>query len=277
MPSMETAAREAWRSSLEAWAIPQRLIDDAGVDPYVWHPEFWERMQRVERSWLAESPTPAIVEDLARGGSILDVGAGTGRLTIPLAGRGHRVTAVERDPAMAKALATEAERAGVVITQIVGAWPLVAGNTGIHDVVLSTQVVYDIPGIGGFVEAMHDRARRGVVVEMTPRHPWTPLSRYFRALHGLDRPVRPTVDDFARVVEEVVGISPQQQRWTAPTGLRFVDLQELLTFYRRRLLVPPMRSIEAAALLEADVRHTDDGWLVLGPEEREMVTLWWRK
>jgi len=274
---MENAAREAWRSALEAWAIPQRLIDAVGVDPYVWHPEFWERMRRAEGSRLAESPTMAIVEDLARGGSILDVGAGTGRLAIPLAGRGHRVTTVERDPDMARSLATEAERAGVVMTQVVGAWPLVAGNTGIHDVVLSTQVVYDVSGVGGFVEAMHDRARRGVVVEMTPRHPWTPLSRYFRALHALERPSRPTVDDFGRVVEEVVGVSPHQKRWTAPTGLRFVDLQELLTFYRRRLLVPPIRSIEAAALLEADVRHTDDGWLVLGPEEREMVTLWWRK
>lgn len=274
---METAAREAWRSSLEAWAIPQRLIDAAGVDPHVWHPEFWERMRRAEGSRLQESPTMAIVEDLAGGGSVLDVGAGTGRLAIPLAGRGHRVTTVERDPDMARSLAAEAERAGVVMTQVVGAWPLVAGNTGIHDVVLSTQVVYDVAGIGGFVEAMHHRARRAVVVEMTPRHPWTPLSRYFRALHGLERPSRPTVDDFGRVVEEIVGIVPQQRHWTAPTGLRFADMQELLAFYRRRLLVPPARSIEAAALLEPNVRHTDDGWLVLGPEEREMVTVWWRK
>ncbi|MBI5158260.1 MAG: methyltransferase domain-containing protein [Acidimicrobiia bacterium] len=274
---METAAREAWRSFLEAWAIPQRLIDAVGVDPHVWHPEFWERMRRAEASRLQESPTLAIVEDIAGGGSVLDVGAGTGRLAIPLAGRGHRVTTVERDPDMARSLAAEAERAGAVMTQVVGAWPLVAGNTGIHDVVLATQVVYDVAGIGGFVEAMHHRSRRGVVVEMTPRHPWTPLSRYFRALHGLERPSRPTVDDFGRVVEEVVGISPQQRHWTAPTGLRFADMQELLAFYRRRLLVPPVRSIEAAALLEPDVRHTDDGWLVLGPEERDVVTLWWRK
>jgi 2-polyprenyl-3-methyl-5-hydroxy-6-metoxy-1,4-benzoquinol methylase len=277
MPFMDTAARESWRSALEAWAIPQRLIDAVGVDPHVWHPEFWERMQRAEASRISESPTMTIVEDLARGGSVLDVGAGTGRLAIPLAGRGHRVTTVERDPAMARSLAAEAERAGVVMTQVVGAWPMVATNTGLHDVVLSTHVVYDVAGIGGFVEAMHDRCRRGVVVEMTPRHPWTPLSRYFRALHDLERPNRPTVDDFCRVVEEVVGVGPHQQRWSAPVSHRFVDLQELLTFYRRRLLVPPLRSIEAAALFEPDIHHTDDGWLVLGPTEREMVTVWWRK
>ncbi len=187
------------------------------------------------------------------------------------------MTTVERDLDMARSLAAEADRAGVAMTQVVGAWPLVAGNTGIHDVVLSTQVVYDVPGIGGFIAAMHDRARRAVVIEMPPRHPWASLSRYFRALHDLERPVRPTVDDFARVVEEVVGVTPHQESWSIPSGLRFADLQELLTFYRRRLLVEPVRSIEAAALLEPDVRHTDDGWLVLGSTEREVVTVWWRK
>lgn len=277
MASMHTTAREAWRSALEAWAIPQRLIDAVGVDPHRWQPEFWERMRRTEASRTGDSPTMALVADLSRGGSVLDVGAGTGRLAIPLASRGHRVTTVERDPDMARALAAEAERSRVVLTQVVGSWPFVASNAGIHDVVLSTQVVYDVAGIGGFVDAMHDQARRGVVVEMTPVHPWTPLSRYFRALHDLSRPTRPTADDFAAVVTEVTGITPHQERWTTRTGLRFADMQELLTFYRRRLLVPPMQSMEAAALLEPDVHHTDDGWLVLGSEEREMVTMWWRK
>jgi 2-polyprenyl-3-methyl-5-hydroxy-6-metoxy-1,4-benzoquinol methylase len=274
---MDTVAREAWRVALEAWAIPQRLIDAVGVDPHRWQPEFWERMRQVENARLADTPTFKLVDSLSRGGSVLDVGAGTGRLAIPLAAKGHRVTAVERDPAVAQALAGEALRSGVRLTQVVGAWPLVAGNTGVHDVVLSTQVVYDVPGIGGFVEAMHDRARRAVVVEMTPRHPWSALSRYFRSLHDLARPSRPTVEDFIDVVVEVTKVIPQQERWVTPSGLRFADMQELLTFYRRRLLVPPLRSMEAAALLEPDIRHTEDGWLVLGPAERDVVTLWWQK
>lgn len=274
---MDTAAREAWRAALESWAIPQRLIDAVGVDPHRWQPEFWERMRQIESARIADTPTFRLVEEMSRGGSVLDVGAGTGRLAIPLASKGHRVTTVERDAGMAEALAGEALRSGVMLTQVVGTWPLVAGNTGIHDVVLSTHVVYDVPGIGGFIEAMHERARRGVVVEMTPRHPWSSLSRYFRDLHSLELPSRPTVEDFIGVVAEVVHVTPHQERWVTPTGLRFADMQELLAFYRRRLLVPPLRSMEAAALLEPDVRRTDDGWLVLGPVEREAVTVWWRK
>jgi SAM-dependent methyltransferase len=262
---------------LEGWAIPQKLIDAVGVDPERWQPEFWERMRRFEESRVGVTATFEIVEALSEGGSVLDVGAGGGRLAIPLATNGHRVTAVERDPEAARSLALDADRAGVTVTQLVGTWPIVAGNTGIHDVVLCTQVVYEVPALGGFLEAMHDRARRGVVVEMTPRHPWTPLSRYFRALHGLDRPSRPTVDDFVAVVREVTGREPHLQHWSAPTGLRFFDLQELLAFYRRRLLVPPPRSMEAAALLQPDIKRTDDGSLVLGPVERDIVTVWWKK
>lgn len=218
-----------------------------------------------------------MVHELSAGGSVLDVGSGATSPAIALAERGHRVTVVEGDAGVASSQAAEAVRAGTKLTHVIGAWPFVAGNTGVHDVVMSAETIYGVVGIGDFVAAMHRCARRGVVIELTPRHPWAPLSRYFRALHGLDRPTRPNVDDFIRVVEEVTGAITKQSRWSVATGLRFADIQELLTFYRRRLLVPPPRSMEAAALLEPDIRRTQDGWLVLGAEEREMVTVWWKK
>ncbi|MFH1104224.1 MAG: class I SAM-dependent methyltransferase [Actinomycetota bacterium] len=273
---MQIAARERWRASLEAWAIPQRLLDAVAEPPYAWPAPLFERARRVEALSGEDSPTVDLVDDrLGGGGSVLDIGAGAGRLSIAIARRGHRVTAVERDEGMAAALADQAAEARVEITRIVGEWPHVAGNAGRHDVVTCSHVVYDVAAIGPFVEAMHHAARRAVVVEMTPRHPWTELSRYFRALHDLDRPARPTVEDFAAVVEEVVGAPPERRWWTGRPGLRFADMAELLAFYRKRLLVPPTRSIEAAGLLEPDVHRTPDGWLVLGEPEREVVTLWW--
>lgn len=274
---MKTAAREAWRGHLESWALPQTLLDAVEESPYGWPSQLFERMRALDADQGRDSPTVALVDDiLGEGGSVLDIGAGAGRLSIPLAARGHRVTAVESDEGMARALGVGADRERVEVTRIVGSWPQVAGNAHLHDIALSAHVVYDVAAIGPFLEAMHHGARRAVVIEITPRHPWTGLSRYYRALHGIDRPSRPTVDDFAAVVEEVVGMIPERRWWIETPSLRFADMQELLAFYRRRLLVPPERSIEAAALLEPDVHETDDGWLFLGDPEREVVAVWWR-
>jgi SAM-dependent methyltransferase len=274
---VRTEARERWRDSLEAWSIPQHLLDAVADSPYEWPVDLYERATRAAGSSNASWPTLDRITGLAGpGGSVLDVGAGSGRVAIPLARHRHRVTVVERNEEMIQALARASEDAGVEITRIVGSWPQVAGNAGRHDVVTSSHVVYDVAAIGPFVEAMHRAARRGVVVEMTERHPWSGLSRYFELLHGLKRPTGPTADDFCEVVAETVGATPEVERWRGAGGLRFADLPELLAFYRRRLLVPPERSVEASALLEHDVERTDDGWLVLGAAERPLVTVWWR-
>ncbi len=274
---MRTEARERWRAALEAWAIPQGLLDAVADNPYEWPADLYERATRAAVESQATWPTLDRITALAgAGGSVLDVGAGSGRVAIPLARRRHRVTAVERNEGMMRALGEQAGAAGVEITRIVGSWPQVAGNAGHHDVATCSHVVYDVAAIGPFVEAMHRAARRAVVVEMTVRHPWAGLSPLFERLHGLARPDRPTADDFVDVVAETVGVDPEVERWSGSGGLRFADLQELLAFYRRRLLVTPERSVEASALLEPRVERTDDGWFVLGPADRPVVTVWWR-
>jgi len=59
---------------------------------------------------------------IAPGGTVLDVAAGSGRHTLWLASRGHRVTAVDRDVASIAALAPHAEAIAADIEN--GAWPL---------------------------------------------------------------------------------------------------------------------------------------------------------
>jgi SAM-dependent methyltransferase len=56
------------------------------------------------------------------GGTVLDVAAGTGRHTLWLAARGHRVTAIDRDGEAMAALAGHAE--AIVADLEDGAWPL---------------------------------------------------------------------------------------------------------------------------------------------------------
>lgn len=222
-----------------------------------------------------DSPTIQIAEDLAAGGSMIEVGGTDGGIAVALAGRGHRVTSVVGDEVAAREIRDDARRARVNVTCVVGSWPVVARNAGPHDVSLCAHSLYGVANIGGFVEAMHTAARRAVVVELTPNHPGGELSKYFERLHDLPRRQGPSADDFADVVSEVVGVEPQRRWWEAPRLPRFADEQDLLAYYRRRLDVPPVQSIDAAALLERDIQATEDGWLVLGPPQREIVTMWW--
>jgi SAM-dependent methyltransferase len=52
------------------------------------------------------------------GGPILDVGAGTGRIALDLAGRGHDVTAVDADAALTDALAERARERGLRVRAV---------------------------------------------------------------------------------------------------------------------------------------------------------------
>jgi SAM-dependent methyltransferase len=54
----------------------------------------------------------------AAGGPVLDVGAGTGRVALHLAARGHPVVALDREPALVVALRERAARAGAPVEAV---------------------------------------------------------------------------------------------------------------------------------------------------------------
>ena len=200
--------------------------------PYAWPAGLYRRAQEAE---AAGPPTPTarrVLGLLPPGGSLLDVGAGTGRASLPLAALGHPVTAVERNPAMALACGPGRPPPGVTVRVVEGSWPEAAAAAGRHDVALCAHVVYDVPDLVPFLRALHAAALVGVVLEAGDRHPWANLIPYYRALHGLERPDGPTADLLAEVVAEAVGVEPEAERWIVPARMRFADLPELVEFYR---------------------------------------------
>ena len=154
----------------------------------------------------------------------LDVGAGRGRVSLPLAVSGHELTAVEPDAGMADGFEEEAARLGVSARLVRGRWPEVAGQVPQVDVVMSANVVYDVAEIGPFVAALDDTARRGVVIEMTERHPRVNIAPLFRAVHGVDRPDGPSVDHLVDVVVEEIGVRPEVEHWERPVLLLVREL-----------------------------------------------------
>ncbi|MFO7548737.1 MAG: methyltransferase domain-containing protein [Acidimicrobiia bacterium] len=274
----EGPAARRWRDQLEAWAIPDRLLAAVEDSPYEWPAGLWRRrLHRAEVEGGETATTVVARHLLGDGGALLDVGAGTGRASLPLAVEGHLLTAVERDAGMAAALREEAASRRLAIRVLEGPWPDLASVAGSVDVALSAHVVYDVADLGPFLRAMEDVARRGVVVELTRSHPWSGLAPWFRELHGLDRPTGPTDGDFVAVASEVCEVTPAVERWKRPGGLWFESRDEIVGFYARRLVLPPERRPELEALIEPAVRELPDGRLVVGEDVRELTTVWWEK
>jgi SAM-dependent methyltransferase len=207
-------------------------------------------------------------------GSVLDVGAGTGRASLPLARLGHPVTAVERNQGMLAGLAELTAQLPVDIVE--GSWPEVAGRVGSHSVSMCAHVVYDVREIAPFLLALADHATGGVVIELTETHPWTHLGPYYQALHGLSRPAGPSADDLAAVVKESLGVAPALHRWTRPPDLWFESRQEIIELYGRRLVLPRSRWPELDRLLDSEIIEKDGRYL-FGADARQFVTLWWAR
>jgi SAM-dependent methyltransferase len=271
-----TSALRRWQDQLAAWAIPPEILGAVSDSPWALPTRAFAR--RTDR-YLAEPIGPSYAraaEALSPRGTVLDVGAGSGAASLPLAARADRVTgltAVDSSDEMLGELTTRADRLEVPTTIVRGRWPDVADRVPPADVVLCHHVFYNASDLAEFAVALHMHARRRVVVELTESHPLRVLNPLWLRLHGLDRPTGPTAADAEAVLREV-GIEPNREVWRRPGGSEYGSFDELVDVTVRRLCVAANRRPEVVdALLDlgVDRAHPMD----LGSAGRELVTLWW--
>jgi hypothetical protein len=122
-------------------------------------------------------------------------------------------------------------------------------------------VLYNVPGLVPFVEALAQRARRRVVIELTARHPLVDSAPLWRHFHGIDRPAGPSA---ALAVEALrdAGLAVQLERWSRPP--RDVARDAYVRLNRRRLCLP----VSAEPDVDRVMGDAASAW-------RDVVTLWW--
>jgi SAM-dependent methyltransferase len=262
-----------WRDDLASWAIPPHILEAAPETPWQHPRDLFARradaqVERREGLALARSG-----EALPAGGSVLDVGAGAGAASLPLRAAGSLI-AVDQDPDMLAALRERAEARSLPVTVVEGRWPDVADRTPAADVVTCNNVLYNVPDLGPFVQALHEHARRRVVVELTPRHPVSGLNPLWRRFHGIERPERPTWEDAAACLRSL-GIEPRAERYPRPPGTaHMASFEAAVRATRIRLCLPADREPEvAAALVEGGADPSDPETWSTG--SGELVVLWW--
>jgi SAM-dependent methyltransferase len=94
------------------------------------------------------------------GGPILEVGAGTGRVALHLARRGHRVDAIDLAPRLVAALAERAAAEGLDVTARVGDVRALDAGAGAYPLVIgATQLIQLLGGPAGRADALEGIAR----------------------------------------------------------------------------------------------------------------------
>lgn len=263
---------DKWRDDLAGWAIPGHITSAVTESPWVLPREVFAR--RADR--LSREPGGASYDReraaLDPPGSVLDVGAGAGAACLPLASRTTALTAVDTDDAMLARLAGRAREAGLEARLLPGRWPDVADQAGPADLVTCHNVLYNVPDLVPFIEALTGHSRRQVVVELTAAHPLISLNPLWLLFHGLERPEGPAADDVLAILD-AMSLRAGHTKWNRPAQADYATGSELVETTRRRLCLPPERAsdVETALREAGHLGQPRD----LGTSGRSVVTIWW--
>ena len=270
-------AADRWREQLAAWAIPESILDSAPEPPWGFSSDLFGRRGAGVATWAVPTPTTTRgLDALPDKGTVLDVGVGGGAMSLPLAPRAGSIIGVDAQEDMLDVFRTNAATIGVDVRTALGAWPDVASDVEVADVVVAGHVVYNVAELGPFVQALDRHARCRVVLELTEGHPLLWMSDLWMHFHGLGRPTGPTAGDALAVLADV-GIRAKREGRSVSavdSGAWFAHREDAIHSVRRRLCLPADRDPDIAEALGGRLREIDGLWDV-GPEERTVVTLWW--
>jgi SAM-dependent methyltransferase len=273
MDGQATGALERWREQLDGWAIPEEILAAAPESPWEFPVGLFRSRARRAGSQPATPSNLEAARFLPEGGTVLDVGAGGGAASLPLAGSAGRLVAVDESAGMVASFLDAAGQRGVAAEGVEGSWPEVAGRVGPADVVVCHHVLYNVADLAPFARALTGHARRRVVAELTERHPLVGLAPLWRRFHDLDRPTGPGAGDAVAALG-ALGLEVDRQDWEHRDRFGFDDFDELVAFTRRRLCLPARRDPEVAqALLEQGTHQVDGIWVSGQP--RRVTTLSW--
>lgn len=150
---------------------------------------FWNRLKArwyrkgLDYSNFADAALSVILPKAAGAKTFLDVGAGCGSLSVPLARLGKKVTAIEPATAMIDILREDAKKEGLEkkITAVQSLWN--AGLVKPHDVVICANVPELLKKPGGFLKEADATAKKAVfiIVNADPKSD----KFYYRELYPL--------------------------------------------------------------------------------------------
>lgn len=264
-----------WRNRVEAeHAQTDRLRGEAPPEDY------WSPFAGQFRPDLAgpEDPTLRLIAPMvAPDWEVLDVGAGGGRLALPLARLCRHVTAVEPSAAMAAEL-REAARINDIdnVSVVEATWE--EADVPPADLVVCAHVLYTAREVGPFLRKMQTHARERVVAVLFTDTPQWQLFPFWERVYGEERLRLPGLTDLMGVLWEM-GVYPDLTMLPPRTSQGYPDRERARELIRARLFIAPGseqdRRLEQA-MADLLVPEPDGGVRVKGASERRAGLVTWR-
>ena len=210
--------------------------------------------------------------------SVLDVGAGTGRHTVALAGHAKRVTALDPPVAMLKFLRDDIDSQSLNNVDVIeGGWPEAAVSAPRVDVIISAHVLYPIEDIVSFLKAFDHQAERLCFLHLMTWQPWFDQIHLWESVHGEARQVQPTYIDVVNVLRQLGCFANVEIAWTEMPR-SFENIDDAMDRFSESIAVGEDKAKAArlkAALME-QLTETPDGRLDMPERRYPLATVWWQ-
>lgn len=227
-----------------------------------WQPErdraFWQAQAAKYDAGQPELPNTVawLRGRLAGAESLLDVGAGTGRLTLPLAGAAARVTALDHSPDMLAVLRGKGPPAHLEVrcqelAEVLDAAALYDPTLAPHDAVLAAWSLAYLPDLRGALTGLLRLARRDLLL-LEDDGLGSPHVTLRRTLAGQPRPQRATG---LRRALYALDLPHEHLQITETRELTFPDTAALLA--QARL---PLPDAEVLDFLSPYLTRQGEGW-----------------
>ena len=245
--------------------------------------DYWARRAEGYRKFAREATAAGdplidcMLRQLRPEDTVLDVGAGTGRHAIALAGHAQRVTALDPSAAMLRFLREDADAQGLSNVEVIeGAWPEAASDLAATDIVISAHVLYPIEEIVPFLQALDGQARRLCFLQLMVRQPWFDQLGLWEAVHGEARRPQPTYVEVVNVLHQLGCYANVAVAWVEMVR-GFDNLDDAMERFAESVAVgdDEGRQRRLREALNERLVRLDDGRLAVPDRRFPVATVWW--
>lgn len=245
------------------------------------NPESWDNIASKFNEWMEKDDYPEKLLnriELDSNDSVLDIGCGNGVITIPLAQKATKVTAMDISSKMLEILKKNAKNSGLnnINTFNQRIEDVTEENVGKHDVVVASRSLNGVSDIGKELEKINNVAKKSVYLTL-----WGADNRKFERemaqLLGRESHHHPDYIYVYNILHDL-GIYANVEMLESNTRNYYSNVEEALD--RLRWRIGDLNKDEESILreyLEENMIKTPDGTITYSNGKADWVLIWWKK